>query len=865
MRFVLLIDLLAVASASMASDFAKFGPSQLASPFEDDHKNTAGLRGPRGLERHVHKGSKPDKLAPPRPGGPSYEPQQQEAEEEYYPDVVDSLPTTTTPLSGASYKRRKPKFAPVKPEKTGPRGRGRGRGRPAPPGRPGEQFETLAEEEYYEEEESPPTPPVARGWEADPKEKKGRGKHRGQPKKQNGSVARPPPSRVRPGSAAGRGSIAQEMADRINAPIKKSKPRKENFMISYDSPDEAPGGRMKPTKEKFKPEKVKLEKAKEEKFKPEKVKPGKDQKKKDDDKRFKGKQKAPKMNDGKRWGPPGEAASNGSAPTPAPTFHSPTAPPSPGPTTDGPTTSEPTTGEPTTSEPTTSEPTTSEPTTSEPTTDAEEMATVPYPTLYPTLSPTFTDDDELGSEITTLLPPCPPPYDRTIEDYVAGDAIEMNTHVFVCRRPPYEEYCNEPDKDEGWNETVKQLWFDAWDHRGPCEVTDDVEDVDDVEHVEAMSAPAMLVGEEAALVEFTTTSMTKYPVDAIVGELIGQEAAILDAISTTTTNAPIVTTEDLTTTTEAPTTTTEATATTTTTTTTTTRTTTTTEGFITSTALAEVTAPSPAGYPTYMPTEEMPECPPAYDHYTTYAAGDVVEVSEHIFRCRDEVHALWCNIPELDSAYEGDPNAKQMWNDAWVHVGPCDPVTLEELMDMEALVEEIKADGEFLAADGSAGTLATMMASDGDTDCTRELCSLELTHGTSLNYRVNITEGTLSAEIVHEGESWLGLAFSDDGGMVGSNAVIGIPEKNSVQKFNLGGKEIGSVELADRQTLTDASIQIAEGQTIMKFTKILDEDGEVEILAGAGDMKNIMLFAHGSGVSLGYHGPDARMAFELTL
>lgn len=51
----------------------------------------------------------------------------------------------------------------------------------------------------------------------------------------------------------------------------------------------------------------------------------------------------------------------------------------------------------------------------------------------------------------------------------------------------------------------------------------------------------------------------------------------------------------------------------------------------------------------------------------------------------------------------------------------------------------------------------------------------------------------------------------------------------------------------------------------MKFTKLLVEDSEIEIMAG-GSEKNIILFAHGTDGddTLGYHGGN-RMTFELTL
>jgi len=50
--------------------------------------------------------------------------------------------------------------------------------------------------------------------------------------------------------------------------------------------------------------------------------------------------------------------------------------------------------------------------------------------------------------------------------------------------------------------------------------------------------------------------------------------------------------------------------------------------------------------------------------------------------------------------------------------------------------------------------------------------SYQISDSSVLNYKVNESEGTLSAEVVHDGESWLSIGFSEDGGMVGSEAVM---------------------------------------------------------------------------------------------
>lgn len=81
-------------------------------------------------------------------------------------------------------------------------------------------------------------------------------------------------------------------------------------------------------------------------------------------------------------------------------------------------------------------------------------------------------------------------------------------------------------------------------------------------------------------------------------------------------------------------------------------------------------------------------------------------------------------------------------------------------------------------------------------------------------------------------------------------------------KYILGGKYDGAILPMDesRQTLTDANIEIVDGQTIMTFTKMLKEEGEIEIFAGV----NTFLWAHGSDTESTYHGTN-KSPFQLNL
>ena len=53
----------------------------------------------------------------------------------------------------------------------------------------------------------------------------------------------------------------------------------------------------------------------------------------------------------------------------------------------------------------------------------------------------------------------------------------------------------------------------------------------------------------------------------------------------------------------------------------------------------------------------------------------------------------------------------------------------------------------------------------------------------------------------------------------------------------------------EQQTLIDASIEEVDGQTIMKFTKIMKEAGEIEIIPGS----TFTLWGYGWGTLLALH------------
>ncbi|CAB9524047.1 Similarities with uniprot P08640 Saccharomyces cerevisiae YIR019c STA1 [Seminavis robusta] len=136
----------------------------------------------------------------------------------------------------------------------------------------------------------------------------------------------------------------------------------------------------------------------------------------------------------------------------------------------------------------------------------------------------------------------------------------------------------------------------------------------------------------------------------------------------------------------------------------------------------------------------------------------------------------------------------------------------------------------------------------------------------------NVTNETIfgppiiSVRVTYEGQAWLGFAVSQDGSMVGSSAVIGVPNATTGEgetgHYNLTFENGQGYDLFPNQTLMDAFITQDENYTILEFTRYLDE--ELYGLSIDGSGFNYFLVAYGMDNVLGYHGAG-RSSFNLTL
>ena len=116
--------------------------------------------------------------------------------------------------------------------------------------------------------------------------------------------------------------------------------------------------------------------------------------------------------------------------------------------------------------------------------------------------------------------------------------------------------------------------------------------------------------------------------------------------------------------------------------------------------------------------------------------------------------------------------------------------------------------------------------------------------------RYSVIGDFISIELTVPAIGWVGFGYSTDGSMLGSLAVIGLPDEGTVFQSSLDVKDVSGINKLESQTLTETSITQSGSETTLKFTKPLSETGAVSIdVAGT----NTFLTAWGSSNTLGFH------------
>lgn len=121
----------------------------------------------------------------------------------------------------------------------------------------------------------------------------------------------------------------------------------------------------------------------------------------------------------------------------------------------------------------------------------------------------------------------------------------------------------------------------------------------------------------------------------------------------------------------------------------------------------------------------------------------------------------------------------------------------------------------------------------------------------------------ISMQFVYLGTAWLAVALSSTGGMIGSEAIIGLPDEpvgmSNPGKYDLGAYSVSAITIKDNQSLMDSSILQDDSTTTMTFVKLLEEPDEL-MFDPLG--VNTFLWAHGTSNTLGYHSNN-RSPFQI--
>jgi len=121
--------------------------------------------------------------------------------------------------------------------------------------------------------------------------------------------------------------------------------------------------------------------------------------------------------------------------------------------------------------------------------------------------------------------------------------------------------------------------------------------------------------------------------------------------------------------------------------------------------------------------------------------------------------------------------------------------------------------------------------------------------------------GVWNVTVTYAGEGYIALGMSPMQTMVNSETIIGMHPRVP-EKVTIGGYDGGSIaRMPDsKQTLLDASITQENGMTVMRFSKLLVEEGELPLNVGA---VNNFIWAIGTGNGLSYHA--VRSSFTASL
>eukprot|EP00904_Undaria_pinnatifida_P011080 jgi/Undpi1/7101/HiC_scaffold_22.g09575.m1 len=117
-------------------------------------------------------------------------------------------------------------------------------------------------------------------------------------------------------------------------------------------------------------------------------------------------------------------------------------------------------------------------------------------------------------------------------------------------------------------------------------------------------------------------------------------------------------------------------------------------------------------------------------------------------------------------------------------------------------------------------------------------------------------------------EEWAAIGFSEDGNMVGSDAVIFLPEEDDVSEHILGSQSVSDILPSDITELSNTSYEQDGSNTIFWFTRNTtpkDTESDKLIIPNIPEQPIYIIWAKGMDNGFGYHGADNRGSFFVDL
>ena len=160
--------------------------------------------------------------------------------------------------------------------------------------------------------------------------------------------------------------------------------------------------------------------------------------------------------------------------------------------------------------------------------------------------------------------------------------------------------------------------------------------------------------------------------------------------------------------------------------------------------------------------------------------------------------------------------------------------------------------------------LAIVPFASGQSSCPLPSNARTLIVGDKLTMKevVNPQDKTITVQLTFQGEAWLGFGISPEGGMVGADSIIGVPDTNSVLQHDMTGQRQSGVTPWESQTLTDASVVQENGATVLSFTMPLVNEGQNAIVP---DGPNTFLYAYGRSNELAFHSQARAFTIDTPL